>query len=423
MVSDVPAVVAELRAALDRVAALDPTDLADPSLLVGLSELYDVETALRAVQTRWLAVADTRETTVAIAGRASRSWLIEDCQLGGRDAAARLRLARTLDAFPAVEAAFAAARVTAEQATAIVTGLLDVPIELREQVEVELVARAGELTPFALSRTIDQLLAELDVETGHDRAEAARQRRLARRGVDLDATFEGTGSLAGTLTPDVHDAVKLALDAIDPPARQSGEDERSPRQRRHDALGALARYYLDGAADLAAVNAERPRLVVTVGATEIAHLDGVDRSRWGRLDSGLPVPPDTGRRLGCDAQLLPVVLDKTGDVLRLGRATRIWSAAQRRAAWIRDDGRCAFPRCRRAPADLHHIDWWSRGGPTDLDNAAWLCAFHHWLVHEGRWTMRRSAGRAYVFTSSDGRHVGPEPDRPKHPPPRQLQPA
>ena len=62
MLSDVPAVVGELRAALDRLTALDPTDLADPSLLVGLSELFDVETVLRAVQTRWLAIADARET-------------------------------------------------------------------------------------------------------------------------------------------------------------------------------------------------------------------------------------------------------------------------------------------------------------------------------------------------------------------------
>lgn len=422
--SDVPAVVGELRAVLARVAALDPTDLADPGLFIGLGELFDAETVLRAAQTRWLAVADTRETTVAMAGRASRSWLIEECQLGGRDASARLRLARTLGVFPVVEEAFRTARLTADQAAAIVTGASDVPAELRAAVAEQLVARAGELTPFALSRATEALLVELDVESGKDRAEAARQRRLARRGVDLDATFEGTGSLAGTLAPEVHDAVKAALDAIDPPARSSEEDDRTPRQRRHDALGALARYYLDGAADLPAVNAERPRVVVTIAAGGLLdRYDGNAAVGWGRLDSGLPVSLDTAKRLGCDAQVLPVVIDTDGDVLRLGRATRIWSAGQRRAAWIRDDGRCAFPHCRRAPADLHHVDWWSRGGATNVDNAAWLCSFHHWLVHEAGWTMRRSVGRSYVFTSADGRQVGHEPVRPNHPPPRQLQPA
>jgi hypothetical protein len=99
VLSDVPALAGELRAVLARLASLDPADLADSSLLAGLSELYDAETVLRSVQTRWLAAADTREVTVAIAGRAARSWLIEDCQLGGRDASARLRLARTMGRF------------------------------------------------------------------------------------------------------------------------------------------------------------------------------------------------------------------------------------------------------------------------------------------------------------------------------------
>jgi hypothetical protein len=408
MLSDIPAAVAALRAAVERVAAIDPAALSDPSLLVGLEELYDVETVVRAAQTRWLAVTDARELTVHYAGRASRSWLVEERSLGNRDAATRLRLARTLPAFPSVEAAFTAARVTADQAAAIVAGLLDVPAELRSQVEERLLTRADELSPFGLTRVIDQLLVELDVETGKDRAEAARQRRLARRGVDLDATFEGTGSLAGTLSPEVHDALKLALDAIDPAGALGDEDRRTPRQRRHDALGALARYYLESADTLPAVNGERPRVVLTINAADL--LDSP--SRWGRLDSGLPVSPDATRRLACDAQIMPVVRDERGDVLRLGRTTRMWSAAQRRAAWIRDEGRCAFPKCRRPPVDLHHIVWWSSGGATDVDNAAWLCAFHHWLVHEAGWTLRRDEERGYVFSPPHSDHIS------KDPPPR-----
>jgi hypothetical protein len=37
-----------------------PAVLPDPSLLTGLAELYDAETVLRSVQTRWLAAADAR---------------------------------------------------------------------------------------------------------------------------------------------------------------------------------------------------------------------------------------------------------------------------------------------------------------------------------------------------------------------------
>lgn len=417
-VSDTPDVVADVRAALDVLAAFDAGELADASLFVGLTELYDIETTVRSVQSRWLAAADTRETTVAMAGRASRSWLIEECNLSPRDASGRLRLARTVGAFPAVDSAFASARITADQATSIVRALSETPVEFRDTVESLLLERAAESTPYGLARLTEQLLAELDVEGCAERAEAARERRLARRGVDLDATFEGTGSLAGTLTPDVHDAVKAALDAIDPASARGSEDERTPRQRRHDALGALARHYLDSADVLTAVNGERPRVVVTIHATDLlSDADDLPASAWGKLDSGLPVPRETVRRLACDAQLLPVVLDGSGNVLNLGRTTRVWSVGQRRAAWIRDDGRCAFPKCRRAPADLHHLVWWSRGGPTDLDNAAWLCAFHHWLVHEAGWTVRRVGPSGYVFTAPDGREIG------THPPPHQPRAA
>jgi hypothetical protein len=413
--SSAPEVVALLRAATDALASVDPAQLADPSLFAGLAELYDVETIVRAAQTRWLAFADARDTTVAVAGRSTRSWLVEECNLTSRDAAARLRLARTLGGFPAVEAAFTAARLTADQTAAVVATLLDAPADARDTMESLLLERAATLSPFGLARVSEQLLAEIDAETAKDRAEAARQRRLAKRGVDLDATFEGTGSLSGTLMPEVHDAVKAALDAIDPPSARGSEDARTPRQRRHDALGALARYFLDSAATLPAANGERPRVVVTINAADLVSesAGGAAGGGWATSDSGLPVAPDAVRRLACDAQLLPVVLDEGGDVLRLGRTTRIWSPAIRRAAWIRDHGRCAFPRCRRPPVDLHHLTWWSHGGRTDFDNAAWLCAFHHWLVHDNRWTVRRDTQRTYVFTAPDGREIGHPPRQPR----------
>jgi hypothetical protein len=408
-VTDVPHAVASVRAALDLLTALDPAGLADMSVFAGLGELLDIETTLRAVQTRWLAAADARDATVAIAGRASRSWLIEECNLGARDAGARLRLARMVGLFPAVEKAFTAARLTADQALAVVNALVEVPPELRDTMEGLLIEHASTATPLVLARLTDTLLAELDVESGADRAEARRQRRLAQRGIDLDATFEGAGSLAGTLTPDVHDALRLALDAIDPASGRTADDERTPRQRRHDALGALARHYLDNVETVSAINGERPRVVVTMSAADLLGTTSVTAT----LDSGLALAPEAARRLACDAQLVPAVVDASGDVLRLGRATRVWSAGQRRAAWIRDRGRCVFPKCRRAPAELHHLVWWSEGGRTDLDNAAWLCAFHHWLVHDAGWTARRDAGRAYVFTAPDGREIStlppPEP--------------
>jgi len=413
VVSTAPAAIEQLSAALAAVAAVDVHTLCDSRLVCGLDELLDLETRLRAVQARWLGAAETRDATAAECGRSTRWWLIEERNLSRADAGQRMKLAQQLPTYPTLEDAFAAGDVTDAQASVIVTGLLSCPVEVRDVVEKELVTLAATHAPFHLSQAIEVILARLGA--GQDESEKF-VRRHARRGVDLDQTFAGTGSLSGTLTPETYEALRLALVAAGGDGSQGPEDERSAAQRRHDALGVVANHYL-AHADLPAVAGERPRVVVTIDRATLlaASCDTLAAERWATLDGGLPLPPETARRLACDAQLLPVAVDWDTGALDVGRTTRVWSSAARRASWIRDRGQCAFPKCKRAPADLHHIVWWSHGGRTDLDNAAWLCSFHHWLVHDGGWTLRRDPLRSYVFTGPHGREFA-------HPP-RHTQPA
>jgi len=413
VVSTAPAAITQLSAALAAVAAVDVHEVSDSALVCGLQELLAIEAQLHAVQARWLAAADTRDATVAEYGRSTRWWLIEECNLGRADAGARMKLAQQLPAFPVVEDALATAEVTAAQAGVMVTGLLSCPVEVRDVVEKELVALAATFTPFHLSQAVEAILARMGA--GQDESDRAA-RRFGRRGVDLDETFAGTGSLSGTLTPETYEALRLAIAAAGGAAPYGVEDDRTAAQRRHDALGAVAQHYL-AHADLPAVGGERPRVVVTIerAALLTESCDTVAGERWATLDGGLPLPPETARRIACDAQLLPVSFEPDSGAVELGRSTRVWSQAIRRASWLRDGGRCTFPKCRRSPADLHHIVWWSLGGRTDLDNAAWLCNFHHWLVHEGGWKLRRDRECSYVFTAADGREFG-------HPP-RHTQPA
>ena len=44
---------------------------------------------------------------------------------------------------------------------------------------------------------------------------------------------------------------------------------------------------------------------------------------------GQPITPDAMRRLACDAELIPTVLDSTGAVLDQGRSRRVATAEQR----------------------------------------------------------------------------------------------
>jgi hypothetical protein len=82
------------------------------------------------------------------------------------------------------------------------------------------------------------------------------------------------------------------------------------------------------------------------------------------------------------------VLGSPSQVLDLGRATKEWNMAQRRALAIRDRG-CVAPGCDREPfaCQAHHRFRWADGGPTDINNGALLCDFHHHQVHRQHWQV------------------------------------
>jgi hypothetical protein len=56
------------------------------------------------------------------------------------------------------------------------------------------------------------------------------------------------------------------------------------------------------------------------------------------------ISPDTARRLGCDASLYTVLEDENGNVLNVGRKTRVIPPLIKRAIDIRDET-CRFPGC------------------------------------------------------------------------------
>jgi hypothetical protein len=129
---------------------------------------------------------------------------------------------------------------------------------------------------------------------------------------------------------------------------------------------------------------------------------------------GTPLPPATIRRLCCQADLIPAVLDGDGEVLDVGRAKRLATPAQRRAL-LSMYTTCAWPDCR-VPIDrceIHHPDDWLHGGPTNLDNLVPACPGHHHLIHDGNWTLTLETHRHLTITRPDGttHHTGPTTNR------------
>jgi hypothetical protein len=93
--------------------------------------------------------------------------------------------------------------------------------------------------------------------------------------------------------------------------------------------------------------------------------------------------PNAARRMACDAGLLVVAEDDVGNVLNIGRRSRIIPPALSRALAIRDGG-CQFPGCCETRyTEGHHIKHWADGGETRLDNLVTLCRYHHRELHKG----------------------------------------
>ena len=128
-------------------------------------------------------------------------------------------------------------------------------------------------------------------------------------------------------------------------------------------------------------------------------LDHRPRSLAGsaRLPHAGPVPVRRLRHLACDADLIPIVLGSTGQVLDLGRTKRLVTPTLRRALIARDGG-CIFPGCA-LPAtwtEAHHLLHWSDGGRTSLDNLVLLCSHHHHAIHTRRWQITGPAHRPTI---------------------------
>ncbi len=228
---------------------------------------------------------------------------------------------------------------------------------------------------------------------------------------------DGSLSLTARLAPDEGALVLAALNAAVETEAKPTEDvsaETSPSHepvsvRRADALVAIARSSL---ADAGGTRLEGDPCEITVHVDANSLIADRIHERC-ELEPGPTIPPETARRLSCDAAIVRII-ERDGRPLSVARRKRTIPAALRRALRNRDDG-CRFPGCtHRHFLHAHHIHHWARGGPTELDNLIQLCSYHHRLVHEGGFSVERAGSHKVRFRHPDGRLI-PHPALPTPP--------
>ncbi|MGC4865496.1 DUF222 domain-containing protein [Micromonospora sp. DT53] len=362
-------------------------------MLASLDATQVLAQRLAAVQLGLVRELDGRGVAVAQGASSTAVWLRERLRLSGRSARQLVQLAATIDAAPpTVRAALLSGAIAVEQGRVVAETIAALPVEAGPEVADKaaqlLVTWADRFGPTSLSRLGERVLThvapELADEAELKALERASERAEARRHVTLSEQQNGQVRLRGNLDTET---ASLLREAIDPLCAPTGEhDDRSPGQRRADALGEVCRLALR-TGQLPGNGGDRPQLVVTVSLDEL--VNGV---RAGALDTGTRLTPGAVRRLACDAGVLPVVLGGNSQVLDVGRQRRLFTGPLRRALLLRDGG-CAFPGCDRPPrwCDGHHIRHWADGGVTALGNAVLLCGYHHRFIHRGDWTVRIAA--------------------------------
>ena len=274
---------------------------------------------------------------------------------------------------------------------------------------------ARDADPSAFARSEAQLVEAARIHSMQDlqrvaafwREAADRARSLEgddklreRRRLHASVSFLGMVRVDGDLDPETGETLLTALSAVlDAESRSRGKDDnRTPAQRRADALGEICRQWLD-LAERPSVAGERPHVTVTVGAEALPSASAASSE----LDHIGPLDPESARRLACDASVMRVVMAGRSEPLDVGRRTPVVPPAMRRAVIIRDR-QCRFPGCDRPHTwcDAHHVVHWADGGPTALPNLVLLCRRHHRLVHQqGGFGLELLEGHP-VFKRPDG---------------------
>ncbi len=104
------------------------------------------------------------------------------------------------------------------------------------------------------------------------------------------------------------------------------------------------------------------------------------------VSGGHAIPLRLLSRFISDGKVQPV-WETQGRPVSVGRSMRILPQRTRRLITDRDRG-CRFPGCPTTTfVEIHHLNAWADGGPTDEHNQISLCTIHHDGIDRGDYTI------------------------------------
>lgn len=393
--------VAEIAAAVDRLAAADSSGLSNRRQVHRLRALGRLIDRLEGERLRLLGQVEASGAARDDGAVTTAAWLRANTSLTVAEAARTARLARRLRDLPVIAAALREGAIGVNHGTAIDRLAGDVGVDQVAAVQHELLTAAAELrTVTEFQRLCDGWRHAL----APDARDAADDRAWQARRLSGSATIDGRYILTGSFDAQAGATIATALDALswpDPPDTPP-ELRRTATQRRADALTELARRFLDSG-DAGEHGGVRPHVTATVDLRPDPDT-AAPTVAGGDLDWIGPIGPRTCERIMADSDLTRVLTSGASRILDVGTATRVWPTGIRRAIVTRDR-RCRFPGCDRPPqwCDIDHVVPVAQQGSTSLSNGILLCRVHHRAkLRDGWWPTLHDDGTV-EWNHADGR--------------------
>ena len=223
----------ELRSAVEAMLAVDVAGLELPVVEEQFCELTELMDVLEVARLARLARLDAARVGDADHAGSTAGWVREVTLVSPNAAGRAVRLARDLRALPQLAAAVGDGRVSVEHARVIAGLRKDLPDPAVVAALPSLIEAAMGCTPLELGRWV----ADVRHSYAPERVRVTEVTQYEARSVDTAVTFQGVGDGRWVLPPVLHETVMTALHAFSKPVVG---DDRSPAQRRADALVTIA---------------------------------------------------------------------------------------------------------------------------------------------------------------------------------------
>ena len=353
----------------------------------GFDQFGGLQAAAAAEICRLIQTADVAQVWMTDGARSLLDWVSARLRIRHATAGQLVNVARRLSDLPVLSARFACGDLSLDQTDAI-SKMATV------DTEEGLIEEALGLSNLAL----DGMARRSAGRSTEDERSVWERRRLVRQWNLDESELRFHGNLSAV-------EGKMFDQAIDDRVNVMGPN---PETGMFDLFETRS---ADALVELAVTTGDQT--VSLTQMTVFADLEALTSKADGvaELSNTALVPNETARRLSCDCVLETVITDGSV-VVGVGKNSRTIPGWLRRLINHRDDGRCQWVGCRNTRwLQVHHIQHWSHGGPTDLDNLILLCGFHHRFVHENGWHITGKPGDKTVFRRPDWTpYPPPKPD-------------